>query len=102
MTPRNCGIDPHIEAFNSKNIAQNLENHVFVVTKHAAGSGKMLVEVNIATAPTHIDNEQIINAICDSGMTYFPIYDFDRFYYEGLTKFVLNSSRKLVIIKDLL
>ena len=83
MATRNYGIetvDPHIEVFNSKNVVGNLENHVFVVMKHAAESGKMLVEVNVATAPTHIDNEQIINAICDTGMTYFPIngfYGFD-------------------------
>ena len=82
MTPCNCGIEtvvPHIEVFNSKNVVGNLENHVFVVMKHATGSGKMLVEVNVATAPTHIDNEQIINAICDTGMIYLPINDFYRF-----------------------
>ena len=79
MTPRNCGIEtvnPHIEVFNSKNVVGNLENNVFVVMKHATGSGKMLVEVNVATAATHIDNELIIKAICDTGMTYFPINEF--------------------------
>ena len=74
MTNRNYGIekvDSHIEAFQPKNAIENLENHVFVVMKNATESGKMLVEVNVATAPSHIDNEQIIFAVCDTGMTYF-------------------------------
>lgn len=83
MTNHNYGIEkvnPHIDEFKSKNAIENLENHVFVVMINATGSGKMLVEVNVATAPTHIDNEQIIYAVCDTGMTYF----LDFYNHEGL------------------
>ena len=95
MTRHNYGlrqINPPIKVYKPKRVVGNLENHVFVVMKRVAGSGKMLVEVNVATAPTHIDNEQIIKAICDTGMAYFPISDFNRFYDEGLTNFVVKSS----------
>ena len=57
-------------------VVENLENSVFVVMKHAAGSAKMLVDINVATAKNHIDNEQIINAICDTGIAYFRAYNF--------------------------
>ena len=97
MTRHNYGlrrINPPIEVYKPKKVVGNIENHVFVVVKRAAGSGKMLVEVNVATAPTHINNEQIINAICDSGMTHFAIHDFYKFHGEGFTKFLVKSSTK--------
>lgn len=73
MTPLNYGIEKvnhHLEVNESKTFVGNLENHVFVVTKHAAGSEKMFVEVNVATSPTHIDNEKIIYALCDTGKAF--------------------------------
>ena len=44
-----------------------LQNRVFVVTRTATESGKMIFEANVATAKNHLNDEQIITVICDTG-----------------------------------
>ena len=38
-----------------------------IVTGTATKSGKMTCKANVATAENHIDDEQIITVICDTG-----------------------------------
>ena len=72
MNPQNSGHhrNPPMKAYKSKIAAGNLQNRVFVVTRAATESGKMFLDVNVATAETHADNEIVINAICDTGSAY--------------------------------
>ena len=58
---------PPMKAYKSKMAAGSLQNRVLVVTRAATESGKMSLDVNVATAETHADDEIIINAICDTG-----------------------------------
>ena len=64
---------PHINGINSKIVFGALENKVFIV-KHAAESGKLFFRVNMATAATHINDEVLSVAICDTGKAYKLIY----------------------------
>ena len=67
----NSGLEnalPHINGINSKIVFGAFEK-VFIV-KHAAESGKLFFGVNMATATTHINDEVLSVAICDTGKTY--------------------------------
>lgn len=57
----------HIKPFQTRTIDSSFQNHVFVVTGTATKSGKMTCKANVATAENHIDDEQIITVICDTG-----------------------------------
>ena len=72
MNHQNSGhkYNRHIQAYKSEIPVGSLQNHVFVVTRAAAESGKMFFKVNVATAETHTDSELIINVICDTGSAY--------------------------------
>ena len=59
----------HIDRVNSKIVFGALENQVFKV-KQARECEKPFFGVNMATAATHIDDEFLINAICDTGRAY--------------------------------
>ena len=72
MNHQNSGhkYNRQIQAYKSEIPVGSLPNHVFVVTRAAAESGKMFFKVNVATAETHTDNELIVNVICDTGSAY--------------------------------
>ena len=56
-----------IKAHKPRMVDSGFQNHVFVVTGTATKSGKMTCKANVATAENHIDDEQIITVICDTG-----------------------------------
>ena len=74
MAPRisefDWNLDHAIETCRSEAVADCFENPVLVVTKHTAERRRMYFEVDVATAPTQVDNEIKTNVICDTGRAY--------------------------------